>query len=86
MTERARVSRKPRGKRVHPDTVRLAALRALTGVVAQSAGPIDIQGPKQAQLTALLAAGKDAEDISIELSLPIDAVIPLLWRIAQAAA
>lgn len=74
-------------EKVHPAEIKLAALRALTATIAQPAA-VNLQETDvlHARLFTMLAAGKDAEDISIELDVPIDTLIPVLWRIAQAAA
>lgn len=72
------------GQETVSDSVRLAALRALGRVTAQeSPVPVVDEGLTGAVLAKLRAGMDDAEEISIALDVPIDPVIPVLWRIGQ---
>lgn len=63
--------------------VKLAALRALLrSTTTGETGPLDLDG-KEARFTRLVRDGRDANEIAIELDLPIDEVIAGLWRLAS---
>jgi hypothetical protein len=67
------------------DSVRLAALRALVQAAAAPCAPQLLDESLRQRIDSLLRRGATADAIADELDLPIDVVMPILWRIAQAA-
>lgn len=74
-----RSARRARGP--HPDTIRLAALKALLALILRDGPrPLRIAG-KEIQLAALLAHGEDPALAVCSLDLTADEYIAALWRL-----
>jgi hypothetical protein len=68
-----------------PDRIRLLALRRLLTLTTERPGSVDLSTQDVERLERLLEADATVDEIAIELDVPIDLVMPILWRVAQAA-